>query len=201
MKQSKLPQALRELFAGEKRVRLIVVLGLVGMALVLLSQLLSAGSQQKPKEVDTSSARFVSEEYIAGLETKLQGLVAGIDGVGRAQVMVTLESGVEYVYAQEEKRNTDLTRETREGEAAAVSGKVYEKENVEQKYILIEQNGEKQPLVTTELQPKIQGVVIVCDGADNVRVESDLINVVTTALNISSSRVCVVKINPDYNQE
>ena len=78
---------------------------------------------------------------------------------------------------------------------------MYEKENVEQKYLLIEQDGEKQPLITTELQPKIQGVVIVCDGADNARVQWDLINVVTTALNISSDRVCVVKINPDSHQE
>lgn len=197
MEPAKLTGMFKGLISGEKRIRLIVALGLIGMALILLSQLLSGGQSGRQQEVDSSSARFVSEEYISEMEAKLTELVTGIEGVGRAKVMVTLENGVEYVYAQEEKRDTDITRETADGEATAVSGRVYEKENIEQKYILIEQNGEKQPLVTTEKQPRIQGVVIVCDGADDVRVERDLINVVTTALNVSSNRVCVVKINSD----
>ena len=55
--------------------------------------------------------------------------------------------------------------------------------------------GKKEALVLTQLEPKIQGVVIVCEGAGNIRVEADLTNVVTTALNIPSTRVCVVKIS------
>ena len=197
MDQDKLAQGVKKFFSGDGKIRLIVILGLLGMALILLSQFFDGGSG-KTKEVDTATAQFTSEEYIAELEGKLTALITGIDGVGEARVMVTLESGVEYIYAQEEKRNTDTTRE---GGTTEVSGKVYEKENVEQKYILVDQNGKKQPLLQTELQPKIQGVVIVCEGADNVRVEQSLTNVVTTALNIPSTRVCVVKINTQRMQE
>ena len=197
MDQDKLAQGVKKFFSGDGKIRLIVILGLLGMALILLSQFFDGGSG-KTKEVDTATAQFTSEEYIAELEGKLTALITGIDGVGEARVMVTLESGVEYIYAQEEKRNTDTTRE---GGTTEVSCKVYEKENVEQKYILVDQNGKKQPLLQTELQPKIQGVVIVCEGADNVRVEQSLTNVVTTALNIPSTRVCVVKINTQRMQE
>lgn len=197
MDKDKLAQGVKKFFSGDGKIRLIVILGLLGMALILLSQFFDGGSG-KTKEVDTATAQFTSEEYIAELEGKLTALITGIDGVGEARVMVTLESGVEYIYAQEEKRNTDTTLE---GGTTEVSGKVYEKENVEQKYILVDQNGKKQPLLQTELQPKIQGVVIVCEGADNVRVEQSLTNVVTTALNIPSTRVCVVKINTQRMQE
>lgn len=192
MEAKSISDALKGLLSGDKRVRLIVALGLLGMALILLSQFLSSGSSGQ-RDVDTATADFVSEQYIADLESKLTTLITGMKGVGRARVMVTLESGVQYIYAQEEKRNTDFTRE--QGETAEVAGRVYEKENVEQKYILVDQNGTKQPVLQTELQPRVQGVVIVCDGADNVIVEQSLINVVTTALNIPSSRVCVVKID------
>lgn len=183
----------RQLFAGEKKIKIIVFLGLLGMALILLSQFFGGGNPA-PKEIDTSTAVFTSEQYIVDLEAKLTNLITGMEGVGEARVMVTLQSGVEYVYAQEEKRNVDKTQDS---DAQAV-GRIYEKENVEQKYILVENSGgKKQPLLQTQLEPKVQGVVIVCDGADNVRVEQNLINVVTTALNIPSTRVCVVKIGTE----
>lgn len=192
----KLVESMKNLFSGDRKVKLIVVLGLLGMALILLSQFLGSGAPEE-KEVDRATADFVSEQYIADLEEKLTGLISGMEGVGRARVMVTLENGVEYVYAQEEKRDTDITREG----AVETSGRINERENVEQKYLLVDQNGRKQPLLKTELQPKIQGVVIVCEGAGNPRVQQDLTNVVTTALNISSNRVCVVKIDPNTAPE
>ena len=42
---------------------------------------------------------------------------------------------------------------------------------------------------------------MVCQGAEDVRVQTDLINVVTTALNIPSTRVCVVKIESNEYSE
>lgn len=190
-----MPERWKAWLTGEWRLRIIVALGLLGMALILLSQFIGPDKAGKP--ADTSTAEFVSEEYIAELEAKLTALIAGIDGVGEARVMVTLESGVEYVYAQEEKRNTDLVREE---EPQAASARVSEKENVEQTYIFVEQDGQQQPLLRMALQPKVQGVVVVCEGADKAQVKQDLIHVVTTALNISSNRVCVVKIETDSMQ-
>lgn len=183
---------LKAFFSKDLRLKLIVLVGLLGMALILLSQLMS---REKPPQrpMDEATASFTAEDYIEGLESKLQELVTGIEGVGRAEVMVTLESGVEYVYAQEEKRNTDTIRG--QGEEQEVF-KVSQKENVEQKYIIVEtEYGKRQALVLTELQPRIQGVVIVCEGADDIRVQEKLTSVVTTALGISSTRVCVVKIS------
>lgn len=192
MDVSRFAKAVKEFFSGEGKLKLIVLLGIAGMILILVSQL--AGRDKAPQEPpDEATATFTTEEYIAGLEDKLTNLVTGIEGVGRAQVMVTLESGVEYVYAQEEKRNTDTTREPGGEEQPAVT--VMQKENVEQKYILIEtEYGKREALVLTQLQPKVQGVVVVCEGADSIYVQQKLTSVVTTALGIPSTRVCVVKI-------
>lgn len=190
---SKITGIIVKLFSSENRTRLILFLGILGMALILLSQFLPEKSPSH--EVDTTTAEFASREYIDELEAKLTGLITGIEGVGEARVMVTLESGVEYQYLQEEKRNLDTSRE--EG-AEEVSDRVSQKENVERKYILVEtQSGKKQPVLQTQLQPKVQGVVVVCEGADSPIVQRNLIHVVTTALNIPTTRVCVVKIDPD----
>ncbi len=180
----------------ETKVKLIVAVGILGMALILLSQLL--GKERAPQEPpDEITASFLAQEYAAELETRLENLLSGIEGVGRADVMVTLEGGVEYVYAQEETRGNDTVRqptsgETGEGEAVTVSSR----ENVEQRYIIVEtEYGKREALVLTEREPSVRGVVVVCDGADDIRVQQNLTTVVTTALGIPSTRVCVVKIS------
>lgn len=80
--------------------------------------------------------------------------------MGEAQVWVTLESGVEYVYLQEEVRNTDTTKDYDEEGVKTLR----EKDNSEQKYILVNKNGKEQPLIQKQLEPTVQGVVIVCEG-------------------------------------
>ncbi len=191
--------AARGFFAKDRKLKLIVLIGLLGMALIFLSQLIGTKEQATPDTAppaDGPGVSYTAAEYVEALEERLLGLIASIDGVGRAEIMVTLESGVEYVFAQEEKRNTDTTRE--EGDGEQVMGRVYQKENVEQRYILVDgEAGKKEALIKTELQPRIQGVVIVCEGADQIRVEHNLISVVTTALGVPSTRVCVVKIGQD----
>lgn len=191
MDASKFFRAWRSFFSKDVRLKIIVLLGITGMLMILISQFISRGDTPPQRPPDEATAYFTSEEYIASLEAKLENLVTGIDKVGRAQVMITLESGVEYVYAQEQKRNTDTTREPGGEEVILVN----QKENVEQTYILVEtEYGKRQALVLTQRQPKVQGVVVVCEGADDIRVQEKLISVVTTALGIPSTRVCVVKI-------
>lgn len=183
---------LKKLFLADKKLPLIVVLGLAGMLLILLSQFWGGAEDKSTKEnaLVVSEAGTEADDYAAVLEEKLGGLIASIEGVGRAKIMVTLENTGEYVYAQEEKRNVDTNIEERDG----TSQKSSTKENIQQNYILM--NGQKEALVKTRLEPKIRGVVIICEGADDIMVRQSVVNVVTTALNIPTTRVCVEKITP-----
>jgi stage III sporulation protein AG len=183
----KLVELWKTLLTGDRRTRLIVALGVAGMLLVLISQFMP----EEKTEIDPATAQFASGDYLDSLEAELTALITGIQGVGQARVMVTLQNGVEYQYAKEEKTSVDATREGGPEEAPL---RVHEKETSEETFLLVEQNGRKQPLLQTELQPRIQGVVVVCQGADNPQVQLTLTGVLTTALDIPSTKVCVVKI-------
>ncbi|MCL2056996.1 MAG: hypothetical protein FWH02_07255 [Oscillospiraceae bacterium] len=177
----------QKLLGKDAKVKLLVILGLLGMGLILLSQLLGGQPATGPP-VDSpgSPALFTSEEYVARTEERLRGLIIRIEGVGSAEVMVTLANSGELVYAKEEKRSLDKS-----GDGENITSR----ENVQTSFILVDAGmGSRQPLVRTQLEPKIQGVVIVCEGADDLRVRQSLINVVTTTLGISSAKVCVEKI-------
>ena len=192
MELEKISRGVGRLFSKDLKVKLIVILGLLGMALILISQFTDTGDRRRGSDGQQpmTNAEFTNEEYVRRLEERLQNLISQIDGVGRNKVMVTLESGVEYVYAQELRRSTDATP----GTDASAAGRVHE--SVEQRFILVDTEfGRREALVLTRLPPRVQGVVIVCEGANNVLVEQKLISVVTTALGIPSTRVSVVKIS------
>ena len=89
-----------------KHIELIVavVLG----AIVLLIYLSTFGTKKAEK---TSFQATSTTEYSAMLETKLESILKQINGVGNVSVMVTLESGPEYVYATDEEEKTNTSED------------------------------------------------------------------------------------------
>ena len=194
MNGTRLGAGLREkldaVFKG-KHSRTLLFVGIAGMALIFLSTVIQTGGSNKPNP-SVGAGQLTSQEYVAQLEDRLTGIVGSIEGVGRCQVMVTAESGVEYVYAVEETQNVNRTNSYNGDEVARET----QQENTEQKYIVVDAgNGKKEALVKTERQPAIQGVVIVCEGAGSMVVQERVTQVVTTALGIPYNKVCVTKIS------
>lgn len=178
---------LKELWSGERRVGLILAAGVLGIVLILLAPT----GRQKEQQTEAPVPQTLSDaDYTAQLEAKMYRLVTSIEGVGRTEVLVTLENGAEYVYASEEKKNTDVTQDY-SGEEVK---KLHEKDNSESSYILVDGSDGKEALVRTRLEPTVRGIVVVCDGADDIAVQARVIQAVTTALDVSSAQVCIVKM-------
>ena len=175
------------IFNTDKKIKWIVLIGMIGILLILLSEILPQ-STKTPQ--DAVSVSIDNETFCRQTEEKIYNLVSSIQGVGEAQVWVTLESGAEYVYLQEEIRNTDTTKDYNSEGVKTLR----EKDNSEQKYILVNKNGEEQPLLQKQLEPTVQGVVIVCEGAGSAQVNEQVVNAVTCALGISSNRVYVAQL-------
>ena len=174
-----------ELLKGGKGQKFLVVAGLAGMALILVSQFWPEQEtvQESP---DKTASSVTAEQYVEQTEKRLSELIGHIAGAGECQVMVTLENGVEYVYASEQKINSDRVEDT-----GTDSSKLSEKEDSEQSVIMVETENGKEGLLVTELQPTVRGVVVVCEGGGEEDVAQRIVSAVTTALNISSKRVCV----------
>ena len=49
-------------------------------------------------------------------------------------------------------------------------------------------------MIQKQLEPTVKGVVVVCEGGDDIGVQQRVIDAVTVALDISSSKVCVTKL-------
>jgi stage III sporulation protein AG len=169
----------------DKKIKTLTIIGLLGILLIFLS---SGFSFNEKKDKDTKE----NSTYLKTLENRVLGVVKSIKGVGEVNVMVTLEGGVEYVFAQEQKQSEDKTEDF----DGPNTKKRQQRDNSEEKYILVDgENGKREALIKTELEPKVKGVVIVCEGADDLVVQRRVLEAVTIALDISSTRVCITKLN------
>lgn len=167
-------------FISKKNNNLIFILAIVGIALVFISSIdFDFSNKSKSRDVD----------YESELEKKVESVVCKITGERKVEVFITLESSEEIVYADKIKSSNNVTEDNQGDDKT----KLNEKQDKEQNYIIIEDSqGGQQALVVTTLSPTVRGVVVVSNYADNEAVCESIVNAVTTALNISNKKVCVV---------
>lgn len=175
-----------KLLKGDKKVKILFLLGIVGMLFILLSEVMP----QKTKAPAADRKVMTAEEYCDFMQQKIASLVSSIDGAGKCEVLLTLENGVESVYMMDVKTSNDKTQEGKEG----ADGKIQEKTSSEEKVIIVDGKEGEQGLISKEIEPKIRGVVVVCEGGGDVMVTQRVTSAVTTAFHISSARVFVTRL-------
>lgn len=169
---------LGKLTTSRSSTKIIFVIGIIGIVLIALS---SIGSGDKSKEAAKSAENappdIKAEEYKDQITDELENILQKIDGVGDCCVMLSVEGTAEYVFAE----NVDKTQEY----ASGGSNEHYRSE------IVMIDSGSKQALVTKTLRPKINGVVVVCQGGGNVTVKERVIKAVSAALDLPYGKICV----------
>ena len=172
-------ERIKEISRKIKSPKVLVIAGLIGIVLIFLSSL---GGGEKEKE-NRSAGQFSADSYRLSLQEEIKDMVTDITGSRRVNVVVTLESGISYSYADireetsaaENKDNAESTdRQIKEG------------------YITIKTaDGGEEALLITEKMPEIRGVAIVCEGGDSEFIKEKITNSVTAALDITSKRVYI----------
>lgn len=181
MKTNGILKTLSSAFSKENRVKTIIILGVLGMIFILLSEWFPfSGGEGTASSPTANETEEVTKKQI---EDRLTELLSGIVGVGKCQVMVTFEQSAENVYENNRKQSSD---------SSSADGRTGEKTTDEQSVIIVEnKDGSKEALLKTKIEPKIKGVVIACEGGEDVTVESRIIGVVTTAFQLPTNQVYV----------
>ncbi|MBR5486314.1 MAG: hypothetical protein IKV41_07375 [Oscillospiraceae bacterium] len=176
----------KSMLKEENRLKMIFLLGISGIILIFISGL---GTDKNADVVKTAECAVNSSEYIREMELKLKDVLQGIDGVGNAQVMLTVDQSAEYIFASEDKTNSDRYQDF-DGEHTK---KVQTRTTTENNYILVDDvNGNTKPLIKTQIEPVIKGVVVVCQGAESPVVCVRITDALTTVLGIGADKVCIV---------
>lgn len=162
-----------------KNPKILVILGLSGILLIFFSSLFSGEEQTK---IDTT-VEITAEEYRLKLQEDIADTVKNITGSRKVNVIVTLDSGLRYTYADTiEETTSDKTESDSQSKGSELKSG----------YITVKspEGGEEALLLSTGM-PEIRGVAIVCEGGDNEVLRGKIENAVTAALNITSKRVYI----------
>ncbi len=165
---------------GKHKTTVLVVIGVIGVVLIGLSGVI--GNDDEPPSV--SSTTFDTRAYTDALEARLSQMVSCVQGAGKARVMVTLENGVEYIYADEQTVNSDRSENG--------GGQISTREDSKRSVVTVDGGDGKEGLLVTQIEPTVRGVVVACEGAENATVASRVKEAVRTALDITDKRVCVI---------
>lgn len=171
---SSLCKTLRERLGGDKRLlNWIVIAGIAGMVLIALSEWLPAPPAETATEQEEPAASTVSD-YEAGLEQRLEALICQVDGVGEARVMVTLSTSEYIVYATDSETHADGSSR--------------------QEHLLLDEEAEEPALVETTRTPEIQGVAVLCTGAESPDVQAKVTQIVQVLTGIGANRITVERM-------
>ena len=166
----KLPK-FSEKLKKDKKLLLTVAAGILGIVFIVISEFIPKSSYKKA-ETGEQNKNSVSS-YEETLEKRLESIISSVDGAGRVQVMVTLDTSEQTQYAKDEKENSK-------------SGDKSSEKSYEKKYVLTDDDG---GVVLKTTEPEVRGVIVVCDGGDNAAVKNGITSAVRAALSVDSNKI------------
>lgn len=172
---------IRAVLTADKKKAAIVLLCLAAILLLLLSECVG-GAEKTPEPQQPQD----TGQYGEALEEELSSIISCIEGAGKTQVMITLRSSAETVYA----RNGKVQKQEESDRTQS---------DEEQSYVLLRSGSEEKGLELRTNTPQIQGVAVVCEGAENPQVRQNITDTVTATLGVGASHVSVVKMQSERN--
>ncbi len=158
-----------------EKYKYIFVVIIVGMLLLVLPQ-------NKSEKIKSSE---ISEEIVVEkFEERIESALSRCYGVGRCEVILSIESGSEKVYEKEARKSA------RENEG----GVVLEQDSDIKPSILSEGSGRESALVVKEVYPKFRGAVVICDGAEKAEVERAITESITALTGLRSDKISIIKM-------
>ena len=125
---------------------------------------------------------MTAEDYTRALSAQIAQMVSAITGESEPQVTVTLRTMGETVYATEDKQS-EKSAEEYSGESL---NRTQTDGDTQKTYILVKAaDGSQKPLIVTKTEPESRG------GSDP-KMREKIVEAVKTALDLSSTQVCVV---------
>ncbi len=140
--------------------------------------------------LDESVALGAMAEYAAREEGKLEKILGQAEGIGRTKVMITLASSEEHMVLQDtDNKENSVEEHDRNG-----GTRQQEEYSLKSENVIISSDGSEHPYVVQVNSPKIEGVVVVAEGAGNGKKDSEIIDAVVALFSIEPHKIKVMKM-------
>lgn len=136
---------------------------------------------------DTGWSQSGDSAYVADLESRLKAVLGQMSGVGRVEVMITLESTSEAVV----NKDVPYTRNNEEEISGDQTKSSHSFESREET-VMVETDGDTGPYVIKSIYPKIEGVVVVAEGAGQASIKNEIVEAIEVLFGVEPHKVKVL---------
>lgn len=135
-----------------------------------------------------------AEEYERYMENKLEQAMMSMEGAGKVKVIVTVNTSKETVVEKDlpVKRNHVLENDSEGGSRSS-----NELEETEETVFYKRSDGTSAPYVVKTLQPVVEGVVVVAQGAERPEVSKNITEAIVALFDIEPHKIKVVKMKSE----
>ena len=192
-------------FTGGKKLRKdqCLILVLIGMLLCVISLPtdkektksnlwdISNGRIKNKQTFDTEEVKEEKSGYAAWWEEKLEESLRCVEGAGQVRVLIMLAGSEEQVLARDGKEEVSDTQET---DAAGGMRHVSETKLDRSVVRTVDERGQEVPLVVRTIAPKVEGVVVIAQGAGSEQVREDIIEAIQVLFDVDMNRIAIIKM-------
>lgn len=188
---------LKEMFKGKKKTEnLLVLLVLLIIVVIAINYIWNSGekSENDNKKIENQNNEIKQVSMQSDkdkTEEKLENILSKISGVGKVRVMITyrVSSSITPVYDE-----TSKISNTTENDDSGGTRTITQTENDRQIVYKENSDGSKEPITKNTESPKMEGAIIVAEGAENAEIKTNIIEAVEAATGLATHKIQVFKM-------
>lgn len=144
--------------------------------------------EERVAEEETSSG----EDYVSRMENRLKAILSKVEGAGDVEVMITLSESSEKVALKDAPYSSDSVEETDSAGGIRKS----ESYSGQETTILVDgEEGGETPYIIKEVEPRIEGVVVLSGNGDDASLQKEIIDAVQVLFDVPVHKIKVMKHN------
>jgi stage III sporulation protein AG len=180
----------------------LIMLFMAGILIILLSfpsvlgAFRSSEDDTKDRKVtdlqnDTNTTSYNENTYISEMENKLEAVLKKVSGAGNVEVMITTKGTTEKIPLKDSS-STEESLDEGDGEGGSRTDNSAQRE--ESTVLVTNEDGNSEPYILQELEPEIEGVVVIAEGGDNAMIKMDIMQAVEVLFDVPAHKVIVMKM-------
>ncbi|MDF2819655.1 MAG: hypothetical protein K0R15_96 [Clostridiales bacterium] len=180
----KLPEFIKKI--GIWRLAIFLI---AGVALMLLSNP-GGGKDNVVENPATKTQNIIpttEEDAISELENRLKEVLSKVAGVGKVEVMITLKSSKELVINKDKQIQSSTSSEKDSEGGERTTNSLTNSENT----IM---GSTDEPYVLKEMEPTINGIIIVAEGGDSIIIKNELTIAAQALFDVPVHKIKVMKM-------
>ena len=170
-----MPESVKYVFQKYRYFFIVILIGLLFLILPVSN-----------KENTERSEQIELEFSVESLQNKIEKMLSKSEGVGRVQLLLSLKSGVEQVYAEDIR----VSRERQEDDEQFG----YHEDSDKKPSVISGDSGAESPVLVKQIYPEFLGATVVCDGAENASVRQLITDAVCALTGITADKIAILKM-------